>query len=217
MLNQYIWNSDRDHVSVEQLWDMMTSNVYMHRLRNKNVLIDCIRRGVPESKFGYAEGYDANADTDQYRGMRFDEAMDEGLFGISDLEHGLLVNPEMARLVKEEQAERRLDDEPESPSPLPTEPGVPTAPPGRPVVDTVSPTGRPAVTQIVVTNTFLGDIDLNDISLLNEEIIRNLKVEGVEITVSLRVSAIKRDGFSENITRSVRENSCQLGLGVEMN
>ena len=217
MLNQYIWNSDRDHVSVEQLWDMMTSNVYMHRLRNKNVLIDCIRRGVPESKFGYAEGYDANADTDQYRGMRFDEATDEGLFGISDLEHGLLVNPEMARLVKEEQAERRLDDEPESPSPLPTEPGVPTAPPGRPVVDTVSPSGPPAVTQIVVTNTFLGDIDLNDISLLNEEIIRNLKVEGVEITVSLRVSAIKRDGFSENITRSVRENSCQLGLGVEMN
>ena len=213
MLNQYIWNSDRDHVSVEQLWDMMASYVYMHRLRNKSVLVDCIRLGVPESKFGYAEGYDADADTNQYRGMRFDEGMDEGLFGISDLGHGLLVNPDMARLVKEEQAERRPDDEPE-PS-LPAEPGVPTAPPGRPVVDTVPPSGPPAVTQIIVNKSFQGDIDLNDISLLNEEIIRNLKAEDAEIKVSVTVSATKGGGFSENTTRSVKENSLQLGLDFE--
>ena len=215
MLSEYIWKSDRDHVSVDDLWDMMTANVYMHRLRNKNVLIDCIRRGVPESKFGYAEGYDANADTDQYRDMRFDEPMDEGLFGISDLEHGLLVNPEMARLVKEEQAKRVEEEEPE-PSPS-GEPGVPAAPPGRPVVDIAPPSGPPAVTRIIVNKSFEGDIDLNDISLLNEEIIRNLKAEGVHITVSVTVSATKEDGFSENIARSVRENSSQLGLNVEAN
>ena len=217
MLQRYIWNSNRDHLSVDDLWDMMTANVYMHRLRNKNVLTDCVRRGVPEATFGYAEGYQPNADTDQYTGMRFGEPMDEGLFGIADFEggRGFLVNPEMARLVKEEQAKRQQEDGPESP--LPTEPGVPTTPPEPPVVDFTTPTSPPAVTQIVVNKFFEGDIDLNDISLLNEEIIRNLKVEGVEITVSVTVSATKRDGFSENIARSVRENSVQLGLNLETN
>lgn len=211
MLQQYIWNSNRDHLSIDDLWNMMTANVYMHRLRNKNVLIDCVRRGVPESKFGYAEGYQPNADTDQYTGMRFDEPLDEGLFSISDLEHGLLVNPEMARLVKEEQAERQRDVEPEPP----TEPGVPAAPPQPPVVDTVPPSAPPAVTQMVVNKTFQSEMDLNDISLLNEEIIRNLKDDGVQITVSVTVSATKPGGFSENIARSVRENSVQLGLEFE--
>ena len=111
MIEQYIWNSGRDHIGIDELWDMMTANVYMHRLRNKNVLIDCIERGVPEAKFGYADGYNPNADADQYNDMRFGEPMDEGLFGISDFERGrgFLVNPEMARLVKEEQAKRRQD------------------------------------------------------------------------------------------------------------
>lgn len=213
MLQQYIWNSDRDHVSVDDLWDMMTSNVYMHRLRNKSVLTDCVRRGVPEATFGYAEGYQPYADADQYTDMRFGEPLDEGLFGIADPDRGLLVNPEMARLVKEEQAKRRQEDEPQS---LPTEPDVPSVPPDHPIVDTVPPSSLPAVTQIVVNKRFEGDIDLNDISLLNEEIIRNLKAEGVEITVSVTVSATKQDGFSENIARSVRENSVQLGLNLEI-
>ena len=72
------------------------------------------------------------------------------------------------------------------------------------------------MTQIIVGKSFQGDIDLNDISLLNEEIIRNLKAVGVQISVSVTVSADKPDGFSENITRSVRENSVQLGLDLEV-
>ncbi len=223
MLDQYIWNSGRDHIGIDELWDMMTANVYMHRLRNKSVLIDCIERGVPEAKFGYAEGYNPNADADQYNDIRFGEPMDEGLFGIADPGHGLLVNPEMARLVKEEQAKRHQEDDvPDSPYPVtppddtttttidvinPPTGTVPTPPAGSPA--------PPAVTQIVVNKIFQREIDLNDISLLNEEIIRNLNADGVHITVSVTVSATKQDGFSENITRSVRENTVQLGLNLE--
>ena len=36
-----------------------------------------------------------------------------------------------------------------------------------------------------------------------------------DITVSVTVSATKQDGFSENIARSIRENSVQLGLNLE--
>ncbi len=194
---------------------MMTANVYMYRLRNKSVLIDCIERGVPEAKFGYADGYNPNAD--QYNDMRFGEPMDEGLFGISDFERGrgFLVNPEMARLVKEEQAKRRQeDDAPDSPHPV--TPDIPTVITDVVVSpDNVPPTSPPAVTQIVVNKTFQREMDLNDISLLNEEIIRNLNADGVQITVSVTVSATKQDGFSENTTRSIRENSVQLGLDLE--
>ena len=215
MLSQYIWNSDRDHLGIDDLWDMMNANVYMHRLRNKNVLIDCIRRGVPEAKFGYAEGYDANADPNPYGDdMRFGEPMDDGLFGIADPEHGLLVNPEMARLVKEEQAKDQ--DEYDDPvSPPPTGPDAPVSPSDLPVPSGPTPPAPRAVTQIVINKTFQSEMDLNDISLLNEEIIRNLKDDGVQITVSVTVSATKQDGFSENIARSVRENSVQLGLNLE--
>ena len=215
MLQQYIWKSN-DHITIEQLWDIMTANVYMHRLTDKAVLVDCIRRGVPEAAFGYAQGYNADADTNPYGDdMRFAEPMDGGLFGIADPERGgLLVSPEMARIVKEEIAKRHIeDDEPDTP--IHPTPGVPTVPPDTPTVPGPATPTPPAVTQIVVNQTFQSEMDLNDISLINEEIIRNLKSEGVQITVSVTVSATKQDGFSENIARSIRENSVQLGLDLE--
>ena len=47
LLKQYIWKDGRDHIDIDDLWDMLTANVYMHRLRDKSVLISCIERGVP--------------------------------------------------------------------------------------------------------------------------------------------------------------------------
>ena len=48
MLQQYIWNKEdsSDHHSVDALWDLMTSNVYMHRLKDRAVLESCIQDGV---------------------------------------------------------------------------------------------------------------------------------------------------------------------------
>ena len=94
MLKQYVWTSERDHVSIGELWGMLTSNVYMHRLRNKGVLEDCIGRGVPESAFGYAEGYNPEAAVEQYEDLRFGESIPGGLAGpVADPVDGLLINP----------------------------------------------------------------------------------------------------------------------------
>ena len=56
------------------------------------------------------------------------------------------------------------------------------------------------------------NISLDDINTLREEIIRNPSADGSEVSVEIIVSARKAEGFSESITRSVRENSVQLGL-----
>ena len=58
----------------------------------------------------------------------------------------------------------------------------------------------------------LNDISLNDISQLREEIIRNLREDGANITVEITITAEKTDGFDEDATRSVRENSLLLGV-----
>ena len=57
-LEEYIWNSN-DHVSIHNLWNMMTQYVYMPRLISKDVLIDAIKEGIQSGTFGYAESYDA--------------------------------------------------------------------------------------------------------------------------------------------------------------
>ena len=98
MLQQYVWSSPNysDHIGVDNLWELMTRNVYLHRLRNKNVLLKCIAQGVSEGRFGYAETYNG----EKYEGMCFGESMPYP--SSTDHGSGLLVNPEMAQLVIEE-------------------------------------------------------------------------------------------------------------------
>ncbi len=213
MLHQYIWNPDRDHISLDELWNIMTSNVYMHRLRNKNVLITCVERGIPEAKFGYAEAYLPNmAPEELYTHLRFNEPIEQQPSGIADPARGLIVNPEMARLVKEEQAKNRRTED-TLPSPTQTDIGVVE----EDIPSTLhpsSPTQR-AATRIIVNKTFRQDLSLDDMSQLRDEIIRNLNSDGGSVTVSVTISADKQEGFSENVTRSIRENSNQLGLDFE--
>ena len=51
---------------------------------------------------------------------------------------------------------------------------------------------------------------------MRDEIIRNLNEDGGSVTVQITISAHKPSGFSESITRSVRENGIQLGLSMEV-
>ena len=69
--------------------------------------------------------------------------------------------------------------------------------------------------RITAGKVIQGRFDLNDVGLIENEIIQNLRADGGEVTISITISAIKPDGFSESITRSVRENSDQLGLDYE--
>ena len=200
MLQQYVWSSSNysDHISVDNLWELMTRNVYLHRLRNRNVLLKCIAEGVSEGRFGYAETYN----DEKYEGMCFGESMPDSSF--ADPGSGLLVAPEMAQLVIEE-GPPIIDPDP---SPI----VVPDDPPVDPLPDPTPPAGPK---RIVVTKTIQNEISLDDISLLRDEIIRNLSADSGAVTVKITITANKPEGFSESTARAMRENSAQLGLDFE--
>ena len=176
----------------------MTRNVYLHRLRNRNVLLKCIAEGVSEGRFGYAETYN----DEKYEGMCFGESMPDPSF--TDPGSGLLVAPEMAQLVIEE-GPPIIDPDP---SPI----VVPDDPPVDPLPDPTPPAGPK---RIMVTKTIQNDISLDDINLLRDEIIRNLSADSGEVIVKITITANKPEGFSESTARAVRENSDQLGLDCE--
>ena len=200
MLQQYVWSSQNysDHIGVDNLWELMTRNVYLHRLRSKDVLIKCIAEGVSKGKFGYAETYN----DEKYEGMCFGESMPDSSF--ADPGSGVLVTPEMAQLVIEE-ASPVIDPDP-SPIVVPDDPPV-DLPPG--------PTPPAGPKRIVVTKTIQNDISLDDISVLRDEIIHNLSDDDGEVTVKITITANKPEGFSETTARAVRENSAQLGLNLD--
>ena len=202
MLKQYVWNNPnhQDHISIDALWDIVTSYMYMHRLRGRAVLQHCIEQGVPDGAFGYADFYDE----DQYKGMRFREPINGSESNVSDRSAKLLVNPEMAALVMEERGPQEEQPAQEPPHSTPTD-GTQSSHPAQPS----TPHGP---NHIVANKTTENDVSLDDISLLREEIIRTLRDDGGEITVEITIRARKADGFSESTARAVRENSAQLGL-----
>ena len=208
MLEQYIWNEEEggEHLSTDALWDLMTRNVYMHRLRDRSVLDTCIRKGVEQGDWGYAD----SVERDRYDGLRYGEAMSSVGPMMLEKKPGFLVRREAATRQKE--AERTVTPPPDwAPD---DDEGVEPRPDGD---DSISPSpGPPASTlgprRIVVRKTTGPDISLDDINVLREDIIRNLSSDGGEVAVEIIVSASKAEGFSENMTRSVRENSRQLEL-----
>ena len=200
MLQQYVWNEEdsSDHFNIGKLWDLMVSNVYMHRLRDRTVLGNCIRQGVEQGSFGYAEGYDGKG----YNGLRYGESMTVTGSMVAERTPGFLVRPEAATRQKE--AERT-----EIPLPGDTPDGSPSLVPP----DTPPPPPHVQRTRLIVSRKTAGaNISLDDINLLRDEIIRNLTGDGGEVTVEITITANKPKGFSEGVVRSVRENSVQLGL-----
>ena len=68
--------------------------------------------------------------------------------------------------------------------------------------------------RIVARKTVRGELSLDDIDDLRQEIIGPLGTDGGEVTVEITITAYKADGFSQNIERSVRENSVELDVDV---
>ena len=207
MLQQYAWNR-RDtshHVGIDYLWDLLTNNVYLHRLQDKSVLMDCILRGVEQGSFGYARDHDG----EKYNNLRYYESLADAESVIAERNLGFLVNPDVAAQQKdEEQREVPEDDGRGSTPPV----GKAESEPAREKESPIPPPLPTGPRLITASKTTGANLSLDDINNLREEIIRNLSQDGGEITVEITISARKPGGFSEGVARSVRENSFQLGL-----
>ena len=202
-LKTYIWDNGNDHINIDGLWELFTNHVYLPRLRNKSVLQNAIERGTLNGEFGYSDRYEG----DKYENLRFKEPTGSSytntLYDVS----GLIVEPEMAALQKSIEVEEIPEEPVDEPSDPyidgPEDAPLPTPPPAGPSL-------------ITATKQLQGDISLDAISGIQNEIIRNITDDGGDVTVTITVSASKSGGFSQNTVRAIRENGDALQLELQI-
>ena len=219
ILQQRVWGTAAygDHIDVNALWEMMTSHIYLPRIRNRRVLQLCIEEGVVAGSFGYARGL--NSETGEYRELRYESPLHDPASGmvINENSGGLLVAPGRAAEEKLKELERQLKEggnEDDAPSPGPYNVS-PNNEGGTGPVDPTPPPKTLMPRRVRATKTVQGDLSLDDFSNLRNDIIRVLREGGGEVTVTITIEASNNDGFDEGVTRPVRDNSGQLGLNFD--
>ena len=117
----------------------------------------------------------------------------------------VLINPEMAKLLKEEKEKQQKSDVPESGSGTENR----TEDDSTPVV--IEPPQAHGPTHVVVTKALQLELPfMDEIETLQDEIARTLQADGGNVKIEITVTANKSDGFSENTTRAVKQNSEHL-------
>ena len=192
-----LWRGDS--VPVKQLVEDFARYLYLPRVAGSEVLIGAMRDGLglltwPTDSFAYAESYDET--TGRYRGLRSGQTV-----SLSADSAGLLVKPDVARRQMNEEVSPPPDRQPDNeggghrtdPSPDPTPP-VP------------APAKK--------LRRFHGTVTLDsaragrDASRIADEVIAHLIGQvGAEVTVTLEIDASIPDGASDQIVRTVTENS----------
>ena len=206
-LQQYIWSNSayQKYIEIDTLCELMAQNVYMPRLRDRSVLSTCIKDGVLAGTFGFAHDY---IDGD-YVNFRFKENV--GALRIEKGTTAILINPELAKIIKEEEEKRRAveppkpepdtqaeeEDESQGTSPEPPQPKGPT--------------------QVVVIKTLQLESSFDEIKVIQDEIVRTLHADGGEVKIEIVVTADKSEGFSENTARSVKLNSEHIDADFKSN
>ena len=69
----------------------------------------------------------------------------------------------------------------------------------------------PKTTGITVSKKIENDLSV-DLNVYREELLRTLRTGGGDVAIEITIVAHNPHGFSENITRSIRQNSQQLGF-----
>ena len=200
-LQQYVWSSDtyQDHIEIERLWELMAQNVYMPRLKDWNLLETCIKDGVEAGTFGYARAYQDG----EYRNFHFEEQITG--FRIDKGTAAVLITPELAKLLKEEKETQKKPDAPESTPETEKQTG------DNSTSIVAEPPQAQGLTHVVVTKALQLELSFSDeIGIIQDEIARTLQADGGTVKVEIIVTADKSDGFSENTTRAVKQNSEHL-------
>ncbi|ESY27443.1 Swt1 family HEPN domain-containing protein [Mesorhizobium sp. LNJC391B00] len=197
-----LWRGD--HVAVRQLVDDFARYLYLPRVAGPEVLAQAIRDGIAlltwrTDTFAYAENYDEAAG--RYRGLRFGQGV-----AIAPDSAGLLVKPEVAA--------RQLEAEvPVSPTPTPSPGGGMDEP--RPSPGGPDPTPSPPVAQQL--RRYHGSVRVDptragrDAGRIADEIIAHLAGQiGADVTVTIEIEARLPNGATDQLVRTVTENSRTL-------
>ena len=205
-----LWRGD--HVEIKQLVDDFARYIYLPRLSSPEVLTQAIRDGValltwPSDTFAYAESFDDSGK--RYRGLRGGQNMT-----VSDDDPGLLVKPDIAR--------RQLDVEVRPTTPNAGEASSTSSGEGTGGMRATTEgggaaTGGKPTTTAPVSRRYHGTVHLDptrvgrDASRIAEEVIAHLAGQaGAEVTVIIEIEAKLPNGATDQLVRTVTENSRTL-------
>ncbi|MGH7918751.1 MAG: ATP-binding protein, partial [Candidatus Dormibacteraceae bacterium] len=189
------------HVSLGALWGLYCQYPYMPRLRDQKVLEEGIL-DLPmiwqTDAFALASGFDADAG--RYIGLWIPGDTNSAPQPTDTL---LLVRPDIAA------AQRDREKQVEQPEPPPHdhepqhEPGggKPPGPPGP--IDI-------AFTRFYGVKTLSSDRIALDFKNIADEVIANLREQGINLTVKIEIEATDSTGFDEGKVRTVSENANTL-------
>ena len=194
-----LWRGD--HVAVKQLVEDFARYLYLPRLAGPEVLLHAMRDGVAlltwqTDTFAYAESHDEGAG--RYRGLRGGQVVSLSADNI-----GLLVKPGVARAQMDAEVPLPASGPGSGPEPAPgSTPPLPPVPPPAPVR---------------ILRRFHGTVSLDparvgrDASRIADEVLSHLAGQvGSEVTVTLEIEVSLPGGASDQIVRTVTENSRTL-------
>jgi hypothetical protein len=197
------------HVAVKQLVEDFARYLYLPRLKDPMVLLHAIGDGMNlltwmQDSFGFADSFDDAAG--RYKGLRGGQ-----MVTLADAHApGLIVKPDVA--MRQLDAERVIPATGVTSGTPPVQgTGTTPTPPG------VTPTGDPPKPAEAKPKRFHGTAVLDttrvgrDASRIAEEVISHLAgLVGARVTVTIEVEAEIPDGASDNVVRTVTENSRTL-------
>jgi len=195
-----LWRGN--HVGVRQLAEDFASYLYLPRLKEPSVLVGAIRDGVnlltwEQDGFAFADSFDEAAG--RYRGLRAGQAV-----SLADMNSSsLLVKGSIARAQMEMDAKsaKSLVDEDDK-GITPPGPGTPT-----PLPPQVAAKPKRFHGTVTLDTTRVG----RDAGQIAEEVIAHLAgIVGAKVTVTLDIAAEIPAGVSDQIVRTVTENSRTL-------
>jgi hypothetical protein len=198
----------RGFISFTELWAYYCRYPYLHRLRDKSVLVRALEESLldaafVETGFALATGFDSA--TGDFLGLAV--PLEDTEFGPFD-QMTLVVRPDLAV----EQRKREQESEP-GPGPGPT----PT--PGPKATPAPSPLPRPPSNTIANAMFSLRHVvdpttDIpGTLQTIAQEILELLRNAGPDVfDITLVVDAQKADGFDANTVRAVSQNARDLGV-----
>jgi predicted AAA+ superfamily ATPase len=186
-------------ISAGQLHSFYATYPYLTRLRDRETLFDGLRSVDDEmfwerDGFAFADGYDDGEN--RFIGLRL--PTDDVAAHIVD--STLIVKPPVAQAQREEEVkdyrDNHSDEDDPDPPPTPPSPKHPAPPAPK--------------TQYFGSVTLNPDLPTKAFNEIHAEVLQHLSMSGGTVRITLEIEASTRDGFTENVVRTVRENGSTL-------
>ena len=194
-LTRFFWRADVDAYSVDEIWDRFTELVYLPRLTRKSVISATLAATPVHDAYVFA----ARREDGEY--MHLGEVPSY----VSQFA-GLVVRPDVAeRQWSRTKTVRQNAD---------THDDDPITPPKN--SDDDAPVQSNTGTRVTAKRTLEGSDAISiDYNTLRDDIVKTLQLDGGDITVTISIEATNNDGFSDQITNSVKLNSKHLKVQLE--